>query len=437
MSEAVSAHRNSELTNNQPAWAIQRFQKMVQRHPDHTAVIYFGDDLENKEKPLRLTYHEIDQLSNHLAIELASKCHPNDVVAVILAHMHEYLIALLAIWKTGLVFLPLEIVPDKLKNKGECHLDWLTCRIKQAQAKALVIQSDYKSYFSNEILMIEWKAPFIQPDSIISQSFTAIYKNLNDPAYIYCSSGTTQAPKMILNDFSGLPGRVRDVAGLMKLKYNFSIYHPTRDDIRHQPYTIFFYQDLEQWYYSVTDVHRQNILKQLLPEQLKKLISREYKDYNEEEEDEILDILFEEKEFKTLTPPALLGYCGPAFDASLLDFLMIICYGGCLYPVTQQQRQVPGIIPEIFKKANEEKHSISAAVLMPKPLEIIYEKEKSLESFQTLTALITMGEKCDPRILSSWFQGIQHLDIYNGYGPTETTIADYRDFNKQNQIHKK
>lgn len=119
----------------------------------------------------------------------------------------------------------------------------------------------------------------------------------------------------------------------------------------------------------------------------------------------------------------LLAYCAPDFDASLLDILMALSRGACLYPVHQAARTQLEQLKYIFETVQDEQIPITSAVLTPVVLNSLKNMYPSLKPFQTLRTLITMGEECGIENLKHWFNANRKLKIFNGYGPTETTIA--------------
>ena len=122
------------------------------------------------------------------------------------------------------------------------------------------------------------------------------------------------------------------------------------------------------------------------------------------------------------TGSGILGYCAPDFDASLLDILMALSKGACLYPVYEAARTQLGLIKNIFEIANQEK-PITSAVLTPVVLKSMKNIPQTFKSFSSLKTIITMGEECGIECLKDWFENNKTLQIFNGYGPTETTIA--------------
>ncbi|WP_433872215.1 class I adenylate-forming enzyme family protein [Saccharopolyspora sp. CA-218241] len=78
---------------------LAMFSATVRAHPDRTAVTYFDG---------RLTYRELDELSDGLATHLAANgLHPGDRLAVYLQNVPQFVIALLAGWKAGAIVVPL------------------------------------------------------------------------------------------------------------------------------------------------------------------------------------------------------------------------------------------------------------------------------------------------------------------------------------------
>ncbi len=327
---------------------IDSLYKCFQNFLDKPAIIYFPlDNSSEMPLPMQWKYRDLivqaknlsKKIYQHLQPKISSI--PNPIIAVVSQDYPDYILALLAIWGLGGVYMPLDPNPEQqeaLKN-----------RLKLAGVTALITHKvQFKPNFfddmPNNFVCLEWETLILESDDKdipIDIKTTPADSSLKEPAYIYCSSGTQGAPKMIENTFEGLGGRVNSTADLLKINENSGV----------------------------------------------------------------------------------LGYCAPEFDASLLDILMTLSHGACLYPVTRKVRSEVALIEKMFTGANEVKIPITTMVVLPKILKELKNSPKYPSAFIKLKTMITMGEVCGIKVLSNWFKEIPDLKIMNGYGPTETTIA--------------
>jgi acyl-CoA synthetase (AMP-forming)/AMP-acid ligase II len=326
---------------------IHFLYQRLEKFSDNTAIVYFTPNSDSEmPTPKTWTYHELlaqaKNLSKNISQYLEKKVGrvSKPIIAVASENYPDYILALLAIWGMDGIYMPLDPHPEKreaLKN-----------RLKLAGATALIgskdqFQSDFFDGLPNFVFLeLETLAAFIENKDILTEkeTITGNY-SLRKPAYIYCSSGTQGAPKMIENTFEGLPGRVKGTASLLNIQAGSGI----------------------------------------------------------------------------------LGYCAPEFDASLLDILMALTNGACLYPATPKVRIEVTLIEKIFAAANEMKIPVTTMVVLPKILKELKNSPSYPKVFQSLKTMITMGEVCGIKVLANWFENIPGLNIMNGYGPTETTIA--------------
>lgn len=177
----------------------------LQRYPDHSIAYGSADELQ------RMSYAQVEIKAQHLAQVL--KHHLNlakgDVVAVLLPRTADFVVCLYAIWKAGLIFLPLT---------NEASKAYTEHRIRSCNAKCVLVNSKSQhqdianvSYFSLE------KLPSFEPDEI--KAITC-ERDLLDDAYIYCSSGTTSDPKIIVLPYIGIADRVNGIAQEMQIDAN-------------------------------------------------------------------------------------------------------------------------------------------------------------------------------------------------------------------------
>ena len=107
------------MTQSQHFSILKAFQQQVQEHPEHDAIIY-----EN----IRLTYKQVDELSDNLAAYIETQVPPKSVIAIMLGRNEYMMIAPLAALKADCAYLPLDpsYPPERLefmvKDAGACFL---------------------------------------------------------------------------------------------------------------------------------------------------------------------------------------------------------------------------------------------------------------------------------------------------------------------------
>ncbi|MDX2165001.1 MAG: aldo/keto reductase, partial [Gammaproteobacteria bacterium] len=131
----------------------------------------------------KITYEELHHITHQVAAGLSQKFDPKSVVAVHLPESMDYIIALLSIWKAGMIYFP-------LNNKSPVN----TLHLQKAQAVLL----DKNLY--DELRFTTKHSASFEPAELCDQ----------DWAYYIASSGTTSAPKIIRIRFESLMSRIRD-----------------------------------------------------------------------------------------------------------------------------------------------------------------------------------------------------------------------------------
>ncbi len=304
------------------------FEDIATHFPEKTA-IYWINSSNGFEA---MSYEQLNRKANRLSWYLKSVCRsPNgvNIVAVCMNRNPNYLISLLAIWKAGFVYQPLDnqaeysLVQEKLSQaRTTCLLLDSESKMKLGSLTLSILQScieDFEQIFSEE-------EKYSQNPPNLSQ--------LNDPAYLIASSGTTGRPKMIMNTFEGLPGRLN---GFLK------------------------------------HIH--------------------------------LDV-----------NSCVLGFSGYVFDASLMDIMIAWSTVSAILivPISVQQ-DVAGKLTALLVSAKEKNINITYAALIPDVIELI---DPNLFLFNHL---ITMGTKAHWPSLRKLIE--RGTSVYDGYGPTETSIA--------------
>jgi|SRR5579871_6363471 len=151
----------------------QLFEAQVQRTPEALAV---------RANQASLTYGELNRRANQLAHHLARyNIGPEKIVGVSLPRSPEMLIALLAVWKAGAAWLPLD--PAYPRERLEF--------MAVDAGATLVIDSHW----------LESRANAIERESPANSAIAAGPENL---AYVIYTSGSTGAPKGVLLEHRGL-----------------------------------------------------------------------------------------------------------------------------------------------------------------------------------------------------------------------------------------
>ncbi len=97
----------------------QLFEEQVLKTPDITALI-FGDK--------KFSYKELNELSNNLAWILRNKgIKRNDIVAIVSQRSYHIVIAILAIWKAGRAYLPID--PNYPENRINYIINDAACKV--------------------------------------------------------------------------------------------------------------------------------------------------------------------------------------------------------------------------------------------------------------------------------------------------------------------
>ncbi|MBA2656620.1 MAG: AMP-binding protein, partial [Tatlockia sp.] len=178
------------------------FEDVAAHFPEKTA-IYWINSSNGFEA---MSYEQLNRKANRLSWYLKSVCRSTNgvnIVAVCMDRTPNYLISLLAIWKAGFVYQPLD-------NQAEYTL--IQERLSQAQTTYLLLDRGSKMKLGSLTLnllhsCIEDLEQIFPGEKKCSQNPPNL-SQLDDPAYLIASSGTTGRPKMIMNTFEGLPGRL-------------------------------------------------------------------------------------------------------------------------------------------------------------------------------------------------------------------------------------
>ncbi|HET9550023.1 MAG TPA: non-ribosomal peptide synthetase [Candidatus Binatia bacterium] len=173
------------------------FEKIVRMYPDRVAV---------KTKNLLLTYAELNRAANQLACAIVAQCaEEKEPAAVCLAHGADVIIAVLALWKAGKIFVPLD--PSLPHSRNKAILDATQARLVVSDAR----HRDYLGQVQTDLHVINIDEP----------AGTAAAENIGDSiapddlAYILFTSGSTGQPKGVLQNHRNVLNQIkRETNGL-------------------------------------------------------------------------------------------------------------------------------------------------------------------------------------------------------------------------------
>ncbi len=175
---------------------FQLFEQQVVSTPDTSALAFHNDSL---------SYHELNARANQLAHYLVKHgVGVDDLVGVMLDRSFDMVIALLATWKTGAAYVPLDPTYPK---------DRLVYMADDAELALVVTQSDYANYLPGEkLLQVDLERSRIDVESDNNLEIPCASSSL---AYVIYTSGSTGRPKGVMvehrnvvNFFAGMDERI-------------------------------------------------------------------------------------------------------------------------------------------------------------------------------------------------------------------------------------
>lgn len=313
-------------------YPFQWLARSAKEQPDQIAIIYHDQDNNQKS----LTYKEFYQAVCQLTMQLQQQYPPLTTIGVCLGRNHEYLICMYAIWMAGMIYMPFSDSHERIDiHSIESHLSI----VEKKYGKAILL-TRYPSLLQQIKYAINYE--IFNGNNFKGEFHFNATPALYSPAYICCSSGTADKPKLILNNYEGFEDRVKGLAD------------------------------------------------QLMPD-----------NYSQH---------------------CILGFSAYDFDASLLDSMMAVYRGATFYLVPNYiKKNVYSELPKLFQLAYSQHRPITVAVLLPSVLSGIEGKGLDATQYPGLESLVTMGDICKDIWLKSWLKKIKR--VFNGYGPTEATIA--------------
>ncbi len=183
----------------------QLFEDRVADLPEHPAVTFAGRSL---------TYAELSEASNRLADRLrAIGVGPGTLAAICLDRGIEMVVALLAVFKTGGAFIPLDpaFPPDRIAFMNE-----------DAQPFVMLTQSHWRERFSFRAshvlaLDVESEEAGRRPE-FVAEGSPSKESSANDLAYVLYTSGSTGKPKGVEITHGALTNLLSSVTASLALR---------------------------------------------------------------------------------------------------------------------------------------------------------------------------------------------------------------------------
>ncbi|WP_327395947.1 non-ribosomal peptide synthetase [Streptomyces phaeochromogenes] len=167
---------------------VEMFEEQAARVPDAVAVVC-GDT--------SLTYAELDARANRLARHLRSSgVDAKSPVGVLLERDVELMTALLAVWKAGAGYVPLDPVLPERRVAG---------MLDDAGARVLITRGRPVAGYDGTVVDLETDAAAVMARSETRPDGTV---DVDGPAYVVFTSGSTGRPKGVLVSHRGLGNHV-------------------------------------------------------------------------------------------------------------------------------------------------------------------------------------------------------------------------------------
>ena len=105
-----------------------------------------------------------------------------------------------------------------------------------------------------------------------------------------------------------------------------------------------------------------------------------------------------------------------SFDIFFFESIISLQKGLKLVIANQDQQTIPRLLLDLIKKEN-----IEIIQTTPSRMKLLVDNIKDIRDLNNLTYIILAGEQF-PIILAKKLREIENIRLYNGYGPSETTI---------------
>ena len=188
---------------------LGEFLKVVEENPSAIAI---SDSMVN------ISYAQLDCISSQIAAQLVKRIKPNEVIAVSFYSSIELIALVIAIYKVGAIYLPIDM---------SLPLERIKYMLKNAQAKiyygvsriAGLSELNISFFHVNQIQLLIKNANNTECNK---QKFNVLAINPNRTAYICFTSGTTGKPKGVLINHKSLLNLARAGRSIFNVSDNAS-----------------------------------------------------------------------------------------------------------------------------------------------------------------------------------------------------------------------
>jgi amino acid adenylation domain-containing protein len=189
-----------ELTLEQPL-IIQLFEQHVKQDPDAVATFH---------KERRLTYGQLNSQANRLAHDLIRQgAGPETIIGIALPRSDRFVVAQLAVWKAGALFLPIDT---------GYPLERITTMFRDARPLLVVTQSSEYGSLPSHVPKLIWDEP---KNDILDGNTTNPNKvHSQNGAYLIYTSGSTGVPKGVLVSHAGINSLAIDQSKRFQISKN-------------------------------------------------------------------------------------------------------------------------------------------------------------------------------------------------------------------------
>jgi len=158
------------------------FEGIVKRYPQNIAVRYKGE---------KITYKELNDRSNHLVAVLMEDFKGVDIAPVLFEKSIDFMIALLALMKIGVGFLPINHTDPDIRIQA------ILGRIKTSYK--MLVSERFKERVAVDIGIDSEDIHTMSENLTASKNIVSSIpiKSNQELAYLICTSGTTGVPKLI------------------------------------------------------------------------------------------------------------------------------------------------------------------------------------------------------------------------------------------------
>jgi amino acid adenylation domain-containing protein len=180
---------------------IDLFREQVKKTPNELAVFHAGQ---------QLSYKELDEQSDRLAYSLVNSYNlkKGELVAVILDRTEKWLVTMLAVLKSGGVYVPID--PAYPTARKEFML-------KDASARVLITQTGYifdLDYYTGDVFAVDVQLDALEaPAQPLQVSLEA-----DDLAYVIFTSGSTGQPKGVMINHGALSASIQSQQSIFRVE---------------------------------------------------------------------------------------------------------------------------------------------------------------------------------------------------------------------------